>query len=102
MELLKSDFLPQNANLLENQKFSLFIQCLNSWQTIPRNNACTGNYRQQDTATNTGSALKGGIYTLKFPIDSEKFMRFCQNEHFTVIRIQISFNMSIGHFFIFG
>ena len=28
-------------------------------------------------------------------------MRFCQNEHFTVIRIQISFNMSIGHFFYF-
>ena len=44
----KKNGLPQNGRFLEYQKFSLFIQFLNLWQTKPCNDACTENNRQED------------------------------------------------------
>ena len=66
----KTLFLPQNAKLIENENFSLFIRFLKLWQTIPSNDVCTNNYRQPDTAKYTGRPFQGGICALKFPTDS--------------------------------
>ena len=92
----------------------MYIQCLNLWQTIPRNDPFGGNYRQQDKAKSMGSPLKGGICTLKFPIAQNQVLiwvllenacGFVKHETFTVIlyqRVQTSFDMSISQFLILG